>query len=77
MKNIKLKLKHLGEVTIKPLTVGDMLGFSKIPEEKQMLHMVSKALLDPKMSVKDLENLDFKYLEDLSLIVEKLTNIEE
>lgn len=77
-----MKINKLGkELVIKEfLTVGDMFKLSKLEKEEeyiQMLNIVSLAIIKPKMTVKNLEDLEGKYLEDLSEIVSIVTGSEE
>ena len=75
------KLNLLGkEIQVKKLTVGDMFKISKLEEQDegtQMFNIVSLAIVEPKMTVEDIYNLDAKYINDLTEIVELATNSED
>ena len=80
MKTIKTKL--LGkDIEVKKLTVGDMFKLREVlsddvDEATQMFTMVSLALVEPKMTVKEIYDLEPKYLDDLTKIVEIATTQE-
>ena len=59
-----------GKVTIRSLTVKEAGEIIQIEDEyKSMLVSVSFALIDPKMSIEDLEKLPAKCAEDFNKII--------
>ena len=67
------------EVELRKLTVGDMFKLKDILEQDeatQMFNIVSLALVNPKMTAEEVYNIDMKYMNDLTKIVEIATNQE-
>ena len=68
-----LELKTLGKVEIMELTVGDVLSIRNMSEDQQIIRLVQKALVNPKMTEKEIIGLPMKCFEDLSVIVAEAT----
>jgi len=67
----QLKLKKLGTVTVQQLSIGDVLTVQKEKDEtKMMLDMVSRALVEPKITIEELNQLPMAYIDDFTKIVE-------
>ena len=61
------------EVTIKDLSIRDMLGLEKVPEQDQLFYMVSKCLVEPKMTEDELKDLGSIHLDSLTSILAEVT----
>ncbi len=61
-----------GTIVIRDLTVKEMMDVTS-DDELSMLKMVSSAMVEPKLSVKELEGLGSSALDDLTKIVTALT----
>lgn len=74
------ELELLGKkVKVKKLSVGDMFKMNEVAESDeatQMFTIVSLALVEPKMTVEEVYNLDSKYINDIVKIVDIATNEE-
>lgn len=70
-------VEALGQtIKIRDLTIGEMVGLQKLPEEDQMFHLVNMMMVEPKLTVNDLKNLPQKYLPDLTKIVEEVSKAQ-
>ena len=58
-------------LTIRDLTIGESLALQSVPEEEQMFTLVSKMIIEPKMSIKDIKDLPSKYINDITMLVEE------
>ncbi len=66
-----LQLDKLGTVTVQQLSIGDVLTVQKEDDEtKIMLDMVSRALVEPKITEAQLKQLPMSYIDDFTRIVE-------
>lgn len=76
-----MKINLLGkDLIIKKLSVGDMLKLNNIDKEDegtQLLKIVELSIVSPKYTFKKLYDLDVKYINDLTKIVEMSTGTED
>ena len=72
----KTTLPNLGKVEIRQITFGDVLSLKNLDEDQQMIKIVEKALVSPKMTERDIINLPMKAFQDLATIVEIATGAE-
>ncbi len=62
-----------GEITIRNLTVKEMINVSELEGFEAMAQMVSYAMVDPSMTKEELEAMSGKYVNDLTLIVQEVS----
>ena len=62
-----------GTITIRNLTVKEMLEVSELEGADAMFKMVSCAMVKPKMTEKELGTVSGDYVNDLTKIVESVT----
>jgi len=80
LKSINLNRREIeafgGTVTIRDLTIKEMLS---LPEDKneQLFAIVSKGLVEPKLSEAELGKLGMTYLDDLANIVTAVTDVDD
>ncbi len=75
---MKIFEKHLlgQDVKVKKLTVGDMFKIQSLEgsdEATQFFTIISLAMVEPKMTVEDVYNIDAEHMDDLTRIVELAT----
>lgn len=57
-------------VTIRDLTIGEVLSFQGIEESEQVFHMISKMIVTPKFSPTAIKDMPAKYMNDITMLVE-------
>ena len=64
-----------GEITIRNLTVKEMINVSETnqSEADSMFHMLSYAMVDPSLTIEELELFSGKYMDDLAEIVQEVS----
>ena len=72
-KTRELDLPHLGKVKVTELSVQDVLASGKLSEQEQILFLVERSLVQPKVTDSELKALPVSCLEDLATIVEAAT----
>lgn len=66
-----------GEVTIRDLSIKEMREITSMEDDSKILvHMVSHAMVDPKMSIEDIDSLGMTALPHLTKIVNSLNGTE-
>ncbi len=58
-----------GTIKIRNLSIKEMKTITKMPEEDALLYMVSNIIVEPKMTIKQLEELGISALPDITNIV--------
>ena len=82
----EVQTKNLGKVKIRVLTLKEVIESEiqnkgkdgQVNETLQMFDMLSKAIVEPEVTLQDLQNLPITYLSDLTELVSYATgNIQE
>lgn len=62
-----------GMITIRDLTISEMMDIDKVEDDEKLFKMVSMAIVSPKITANELKGLSFEGMDDLNKIIKEIT----
>lgn len=64
-------------VTVRDLTIGESLALQNVKEDEMLFHIIEKAVVKPKLTVKQIKDLPASKMKDLTIIANAIQGTED